>query len=872
MLIGVNEAVNNIKGTLKKIDTKKLIIISLIVIVICCIPLLFRLNIKKQPVPSYKGVGLSKVISQLQKNSGSVLVASNAGKELYVDTKTLNLKVVDTQTGTEWNSIFNDESSQDVDKSPIIIKYMGKDSTSYQWDAYRYSIQNDRYTINKINNGVQIIFDFFETESYRLNEYMPSKISIKNYQAEFIDKIDQAFREGKISMVKEKQYKDALEMAYQEDKENNCYYLRFSGLPPLTLVKQLIELSKAVGYTKDMLIADSSEFGIQVTIAKPARFIVTMEATLENGDLVVRIPTYEIKNGNEYYTIQNIEVLPSFGDASANVINDGYILVPDGSGALFKLNTFNAKYPAYERSIYNNNYYDTLYNMPEYPENLQMPIFGMYYTDDIGKTKGFMGIIEKGAELGYVKVQLGTKDNSEGGTIYNKVCSTFDSMQYSRVKIFGPYSDNDARYLATTGLINVDYTVRYKLFTENITYYDMAKEYKKYLIEKNNLKVSYDKTPKLFMDVIGTVTLENRFLGIPYKKLVSMTTYNELADIIKDLKGVNTVVNYKGVFNNGMNNSLFNKVALTRANGSKKDLDNLMKYFNDGTNELFFDVNLMRVTDTHGGFNPKTYALYGYDGKPIEFKQYNYATGIFNLKTSTQYLLNPLFLNDIVDKFIKNSSQYKNIFVEDMGSTYYANYNKHEIVNPIETASIVDQSLQKLSQNKSIALDNPNIDKISYAKYAVNISRESSDYGTMYCSIPFRQLVMNGLTEYTTLNVNMSSDISSYFLLQAFELGSIPKFTICSKNVDVLKNSEYSDYFSMQYSMLKDKIKSLYDEYSQGFAKIGTREITNHEMVAKNVFKTTYASGVSIIVNYNKFPVTVQGYNMDALGYIILTK
>ena len=75
--------------------------------------------------------------------------------------------------------------------------------------------------------------------------------------------------------------------------------------------------------------------------------------------------------------------------------------------------------------------------------------------------------------------------------MYNKVYSAFDSMQFSRVKVFGPYSDNEARFLASTGLINVDYTVRYKLFSNKVTYYDMAKAYQNYLIEKYSLKLSY---------------------------------------------------------------------------------------------------------------------------------------------------------------------------------------------------------------------------------------------------------------------------------------------------------------------------------------------------------------------------------------------
>lgn len=861
----------NVKNQVQNIGTKKIAAILLILAaVFSAYKLYIGLNITREKLPEYKKEGLSSVISRIQNNSGMVLVASSKEKQLSIDTSTLNFKVVDTSTGSEWNSLYTDANSGDVEKSPLIIRYLGKDSTTCEWDAYKYCIQNGKYTINKINNGVQIIFDFSEAESYNLDQYMPAKISIKNYENRFINKLDQMVSKGQMTSAQADDYKSDLEITYQEDTDNKCYFNKYSGIPPLSLVKQLIELSKAVGYTTKMLLEDSSEFGIKVEITKPARFLVTMEATLDNGDLVVKIPTYEIKSGNGFYTMQNISVLPSLGLAAADKVSDGYIFVPDGSGALFKLNTFNGKYPEYERPVYNSTYYDTLYNMPEFPEDIHMPVFGMYNTDLSKKTQGLMGIIEKGAELSYIKVQLGSKDTSTGGTTYNKVYSSFDASQYSRVKVFGPYSDNDARFLASTGIINVDYTIRYKLFVGNVTYYDMAKEYRDYLIKKYNIKVAYDKSPKLFFDVIGTLTLKKRFLGIPYNKNVSMTSYKELLNIMKDLGNVNEIVNYKGVFNNGLNNTISNKANLVKANGSKKEFDSLINYFDKGNSQLFLNADLMRITDTSGGFRLKKDALIGYDGKPVEFMKYNYATGIFNLFSNKQYLLNPLILSDTVDKFIKASKQTKNIFVNDIGSTFYSNYNPREIVNPVAAEGILDENLKKLSKNKIIALDNPNSDKICYAKYAANISRESSDYGTIYCSVPFRQLVMNGLTEYTTLDVNMSSDRNSYFLLQALELGSIPKFTICSKNVDVLKYTEYTDYYSTQYSKLRDKIKAFYGEYRTALSQIGSKEITGHSMLAKNVFETTYASGVSVIVNYNKFKVSVQGRNLEPLGYIIL--
>jgi len=858
---------------IKHAGLRELVIAAAAVLVIAAIiytPGLIRhLSIERQSEPIYTRDGLTASAGVIDKAAGNILLAESDGKEMYIDTSTLNIRIVDTKTRTEWNSTY--QAGNEVEKSPLVIRYLGKDSSMYEWDAYRFAIQNGRYTLHQIENGVRIEFDFYETESYRLNEYMPSKISVESYQTNFLDVLDAKVTSGEMSEEQAQKYRELLGLAYQLDEPNGLYYFKFAGLPPLSMVRDLINFSKAVDYTTDKLIEDSAQFGLTVTITEPARFIVHMEVQLTDGDLVVKIPTYESLIGNDFYMLQNISVFPAFGLAAADRVEDGYILVPDGAGALFRLNTFNPKYPEYDRSVYNSDYYSKLYEMPEYPENLMMPVFGMYYTEGSGKSLGHLGIIEKGAELGRIRVQLGTVDSSAGGTPYNKVFSSFDATQYSRVKVFGPYSDNDARFLATTGLIDVDYTVRYKLFTGNVTYYDLAMAYRDYLIERYGLAPAYDHRPKLFLDVIGTLTLEKRFLGVPYEQNVSMTTFRELQDILQDLdsEGIQTVINYKGVFNNGLNNTIGNKARLEETNGSRREYEALAEYAAKNGHTLLMNVDLMRVTEVKDGFRPRGNALYGYDSKPLELHRYLYSLGIFNMDSTKQYLLNPLYLSDTVDKFLTDSEAYPNLFVNDMGSTYYAHYNQREIIDPVVSSEIVDDNLRKLAAVKTLALDNPNIDRIGYARYAANISRESSQYGTMYATIPFRQLVMNGLVDYTTLNVNMSADRIEYYLLQALELGSMPKFTISSETSDILKNTDYSDYFSLQYSVLEGRIKSLYQMYRDALETIGSKEIVNHEMLEPNVFRTTYASGKSVLVNYNNYPVEGDGYALDALGYAI---
>jgi len=868
----MNMNLAEIKNILKRISLLKIIVLILALIILNnVIKAIGEMGIRGQALPQYNEASLSSIEGTISAKSGEFLAASSESKRMYVDTETLNIRIEDMNTGAVWNAIPTDEDANASDKSPIIIRYLGKDSTIYEWDAFTYCISNDRYAINKIKNGVQFIFDFMETTSARLSEYMPQKISIERYEEVFIEKMKEMVADGSMDKDKAERYKAALDLVYSKDEEQDCYYNRFSGVPPISITTLLIEFSKEIGYTTDMLKKDSAEFGIDVVITEPANFKITVEAVLDKDDLVVRIPTYEFETGNSDYMLQNIMVFPGFGYVSALDTDEGFIFAPDGSGALFKLNNYDGVYPEYSRPVYDNTFYDTRYEMSNYPENIKMPVFGMAYNNEKGDLQGFLGIIEEGAETAYINVRLGSKDINKGGIPYNKVFSSFDSMQYSRVKVFGPYSTNDARYLSTTGLIHVDYKVRYKLFTEDATYFNMAKAYRDYLIRANNLYVNYENKPKLFLDVISSLSVKSRFLGIPYEDTISMTTYAELTDILKDLQEINKVVSYSGMFNNGLYNKLLNRVETVPENGSKEDYEQLMNIVKSNGDELFINVNLLRVYSEGNGFNPGKHALYGFDGKPAVVMNYDLSTGQYNSMSRGYYLLNPKYLSSVVGSFIKNTKAYDHIYINDIGDTYYASYKQQEIIDPYSAKQILNSNIEQLAEKKTIAINNPNIDQIGYIKYAVNISRESSNFGTMYTSIPFRQLVLNGLTEYTTLDVNMSSDSSDYYVLQALELGSHPKFTISGKSVDILKAADFHDYFSIEYSKLANTIKSVYAEYKEGFNKIGSQEIVNHRILSDNVFETTYKSGAKVIVNYNKFPVTVENDEINALDYIIKT-
>ena len=65
--------------------------------------------------------------------------------------------------------------------------------------------------------------------------------------------------------------------------------MTYAGNPPVNAVNQMIEVANLVGYTKEMLMEDADQFSFTVSFTEPAVFDLSLEITLEDGDLLPRI-------------------------------------------------------------------------------------------------------------------------------------------------------------------------------------------------------------------------------------------------------------------------------------------------------------------------------------------------------------------------------------------------------------------------------------------------------------------------------------------------------------------------------------------------------------------------------------------------------
>lgn len=810
---------------------------------------------------------------KLANDAGKVVLAENGGKSLSLNTETLTLEVKDEKGNIFSTAVKSADSGSE--RALLVLTYLGEDNNIHEWNSYDQSVAFGSYELYQLENGVRIDMNLNEGESNRFYEYLPKKMSPERYEEMFKGGIERLRDSGELDGTKADRYLQTLSLVYKRSLQEECYAVTYTGTPPASAVTQMIEVAGLVGYTQEMLLEDADTFGFSVSFAEPAQFDIVLEVTLEEGELKAHIPSGACVSLNDYYTIQEIDVLPNFGAVTAAQYEEGQILIPDGSGALVDFNSYQADVRDYERPFYDSDYYKDYYFQPQYGEELYMPVFGMLYGPSDRTEKGFLAIVEEGDRNGYIHMKLASVDADSSK--YNKVFASFELAQYTRVKINGPYSESAANYLVNTGTQDLDCTVRYQFYGAKTGYFDLAKGYQNYLAEKEGIEKSYDAgSAKLYLEVVGALNITKRFVGIPYSSEYSMTNYKELLAMMEDLQGTDYLMQYDGVFNNGWNGKMNNRAKLSSSNGSKKDWKAVQDYAEANGIPLFLETSVTKVWENGNGFRASRQAVRDFANDPAVNSRYMTVLGIKlsaisdGLEHDTYYTLSPRYLDDVTDGFLKKAGNYKYLSVGDMAGMYYADYRFNGFISGEQGNMVLERNLAKLAEGRELALTNPHIDKIGYGSIAVDISRESSDYLTFSVTIPFKQLVMNGLIDHTTEDVNISSRNPAYFVLQSAETGAYPKFIMTAKNVDVLQNSDYSYLYSVQYPLIRDKIDAVYRECSEIRSQIGTSEITGHECLADGVYRTTYATGVQVTVNYNLYDVTLEdGATIGAEGYLV---
>ena len=808
------------------------------------------------------------------KRKGEAIVVAQAnGRTLTLDPVEMIFTLTD-ENGNTWSSAMPG-AKEGAEKCLLMLEYVGENNVfttlnSYDAGTMLYSevaepvldangevISNSTFVyydhIFRIDGGVRIEMRIMDsTREY--NAYMPKNMPLETYNW-FLMRIEELQAAG----VEVKYVQTFMDHYNKPDPlDPNKIPLQGAYPPGLSARNQIIDLALQIGYTPEMLAADCALYGEVPGNPQLADFSIVLEVTLnEDGEIIARIPTNEIISHNPYFSLQRIHVLPNLCAEPASADAQGYFLVPDGAGALMEFNSSDGTIPDVLRPYMNNDYINDYYFQTEYGEELMMPIFGVIY-GGADSTHGMLAIIEKGSETANLHVSLATPTTGK-----NRAYVSVDTLEHSWVRIYGAYADNQASYLATSGHINADFTVRYIPYGGKVTYYDMAMTYRDYLAETAGKTIQTPEGPGLYLEMMGAVTLTERFMGVPYNAISSMTTFSDAAEIIRALSGHGVAYQYDGAFNGGMLSGLNDGLAIVKANGSAEDLAALIATAAEAGSDLFLQVNMSRVYETGRDYIPYLHAMRDYSNSPMTVYLYRADTAQMNGRWDPirEYtLVSPRFFGYLAEQIRADLAGNEalagaNLAIGDLGNTVYADYRYKDVLDPVQSRAYVRQALDILAADgTALAMSNPFADVAAQGSYAVDISRQSSGYAAYYAEIPFRQLALSGLTHLVSTDVNLSARDVDYFLMQAAELGVSVKYTICAQSPDVLKSSHFEAMYAVHWDAWQAEITEVAAQCDALREQIGGRAIVNHELLLPQVFRTTYEGNVVVITNYSALP------------------
>lgn len=565
---------------------------------------------------------------------------------------------------------------------------------------------------------------------------------------------------------------------------------------------------------------------------------VPVEITLEDGALCAAVNTEKIEETATTW-IRTLSILPYFGAANSNA--QGYMLVPDGCGALIRFNNGKTTANLYDEEVYGADLAKTENTSKKIAQQVYLPVFGLN-----NENAGFLAIIDNGAANASIRGEVAGKRSS-----YNSVSSYFTLRDSSVVSIGDRKVTDYEDQIKNIGKISV----RYYFYSNGGGYGEMAKLYQDYLIKQQGMSRK-SSSSATFIQVLNSYSQKKTFLGFTYKKQVELTSYDETQFLLKRLmeSGVSEVNAVLKNWDSGSaKESISQKPKIPFALGGNKSFQQLQNFGEEMQIPLYFSTRLVAYRSNSWLSNLKDAAR---NITNVNIQRYDYLLSNYQKDTDSdpQYLLAPSRLMKKTEKMAAfyEKRQLTNIAVDDIATMSYTDYTKGSPSEKTQTADRFTEALAYLyNRGMCMIAEGANGYALSYLNAVIAAPVFHSSFDIEDEEIPFYQLVLNGMMDYTTPAINLSSNPQKMFL-KALETGSNLCYLLADNNGEVLEGNSNSRYYSLNYVDWQEQIVRQYTDYQNVWEKSGGMLIAKHELLDKNAVAITYENGCELIINYSE--------------------
>ena len=568
-----------------------------------------------------------------------------------------------------------------------------------------------------------------------------------------------------------------------------------------------------------------------------------VEISLLEGTLSVYIPVETIEETGDIYRLLSISIFPNLGAARQDNI-PGYVMIPDGVGALVRLNK--AHNTSFQAQFYGG---DIGYGSSTIPQ-LSVPLFGMVHAHG---ENGYVIEIEEGSEVSTLQAQFWGSNSR-----FHRISARYNVRRIYRYIINKAGDGNDTIHEELTKS-NFKMNINF-LSNDDASYVGMAKVYRDRLMDRGVLseqeKVVDQKIP-IHLSYIMADT-EKSFIG---STSVRMTTVDDVYQSYESFKNAG-LTNQQVQLNGWSRDGFVYQTPYRTKIASKGDYIDLFDHIKDDDNTVYLDNDYVMGSELTNRLS------YNRDVARTLSRlkmQRNYRS--LNAQVTTVYYMYP----DRSYLFAKNDVKFFNhlgvsgLSLDSMGSTLYSYYDQRNFERIDSMAYYYD--IAGLYDHLLLSMPNAYLFDQLTGYLDMPITNAQFDYYSDL--VPMLPLILKGSISYYTPYLNFNA-MGEDRLLTMVDFGINPSYILTEEDTYKMRYTNASMYYTTTRSNYEDEIIETYQYVNDALSHVIGQAIVNREVLDTGFVKVTYENGVMIYINYTYETKILDGQSVSMRDYKVV--
>lgn len=582
------------------------------------------------------------------------------------------------------------------------------------------------------------------------------------------------------------------------------------------------------------------------------RFRIPVQYRLREDRLDVEIRYDRIEEYGEVL-IAEIRLLPYLGSGRSD--QEGFLLIPDGSGALVRFGDRKPWAIPYDEAVYGRD--PTLTNIRQAvsAETIHLPIFG------ISNTGGsLLAIISQGSPMASIRcIPAG----------YNSEYASVSSSHVFRQRDVSVIADREwnSREIGVISpqSVSVNPVVQYHVLPgSDAPISDLANRCREWLVETfPNPGRSVPGSLPVVFEAFGAAKKETSILGVIVRQPVVGTSFQDAADMLDSLEEAGipkpTLV-LQGFLRGGYRDRIPAGIHWEPDLGGRTGSRRLLEVADRTGAGIVLAMDLVHVYRPSFGWWPFLASCRAVNREFAWRYDFSLSNGSRILDGTRWFLARPERSASTLAKILGNNSPFPvdGLLLSQIGRELYSNHDRQHSATRQDTAEQFTRMGEMAREETGMTVvEGGNAYMLGTADLILDAPLSDSRYDLATESVPFLPIVLHGLVDLTGPPLNQVPD-QTHSLLQHAAVGAGLLVQVTGQPSEIFFETDLEFLYNSFYKQWIDRIATAQSWLSTLHDGLSDQLILEYRQL-QELSITTFESGTRIVVNYGKEPIQFEG-------------